>query len=312
MIINFLVEKKCITVIIHFIECLQRFFYFALFQCLHRLIQIADIVRCSFMWEQYFILPVQPHKIILSLSEDSKQSLWNILTAFCSHRADNLWFFNPFIQFFRCPLRLFRLPDQRLHHSLQIFFILFCHPCRDRTVHFPEQMGKIQWRKNQRIQLQQKSCIEFMVKPVDIFLINLFIIILRMIMCLHKRTGTEIIHRWRDSRNRHREIIRPCLNRGKHSQPIRVGILWHSNFICKFFQKICIFISTADGIPTAVSMCRQFKVQICQHLSLPLRMDAEHLIPSSRRPVILWIAHTPFFCCQRTDHNRMPGSVTAL
>ena len=38
-------------------------------------LKLADIPGCCFLRKHYFILPVQPHKIILSLSEDSKQSL---------------------------------------------------------------------------------------------------------------------------------------------------------------------------------------------------------------------------------------------
>ena len=68
-------------------------------------------------------------------------------------------------------------------------------------------IAEIQWRQNQRIDGHYQFQIAFMVELVNSFLIDILIVILRVIVVLHKRSGTEIIDGRRNAGNSHGEII---------------------------------------------------------------------------------------------------------
>ena len=99
-----------------------------------------------------------------------------------------------------------------------------------------------------------------MMKTVYRFLVYILVVILGMIIILHKGSCAEIIYSGRNACNCHGKIIGPGFNRRQNRDPVRISLERHSEGICEFPDKICIFIGTADGIPGVVGMCRKFKI----------------------------------------------------
>ena len=154
--------------------------------------------------------------------------------------------------------------------------------------------------------------IAFMMKLIDSFLVNILIIILGMIIILHEGPGAEIIDCGWDTCDCHGEIIRPCLDGRENRDPVRICFLRDSQAVCKLSDEICIFIGTADGILSIVCVCRKFKVQVCDHFTLPVRMYAEYLIVGSCRPVVFGINDSPFLGSHCTEDKSVGRFIAAL
>ena len=132
-----------------------------------------------------------------------------------------------------------------------------------------------------------------------------------MVIILHEWTGTEIIDCGRDTCDRHREIVGPCLDRSEDSNSVWICFFRDRQAVCKLSDEICIFVGTADGILCIVCMCRKLEVQVCDHFSLPVRMYTEYLIIGSGGPVIFRINDSPFFGCHCTEDDGVGRFITA-
>ena len=122
-------------------------------------------------------------------------------------------------------------------------------------------------------------------------------------MGFHKTASGKIIDHGGNPRYRHGEIIRPGFNRRCHLRFLRIRPCQIRQLLQIFLQKIYIFIAASDSRPRSMRQCRQFKIQIRNDLSYPLRMRRKHLLIGSRGPVKVGINHPPFLRRHGTDYN---------
>ena len=164
---------------------------------------------------------------------------------------------------------------------------------------------EIHWRQSKAVNSHKQFQIKFMMESVYLFLINILVIVLGMIIIFHKGTTAEIIDHGRDPGNSHGKIIRPGLNGIQRGHALRINSLRHLHSIHETAHKIRIFIGTSHCVSGTVCMSRKLEIQICDHVSRPLRSCFKYLAVGTCGPVIFCVGNSPFFCCKSTYYNSM-------
>ena len=103
----------------------------------------------------------------------------------------------------------------------------------------------------------------------------------------------------------HTQIRIQGLNGIQRGHALRINPLRHLHSIHEAAHKIRILIGTSYCISGTVCMSRKLKIQICDHVPLPLRSRLKYLAVSTCGPVIFCVGNPPFFCCKSTYHNSM-------
>ena len=152
-----------------------------------------------------------------------------------------------------------------------------------------------------------------MVKSVDLLIIELIIVKLGMIMRFHKAPACEIIDHGRNSSDGHGKIIRPSLYGAQHFHSLRIWLAgkktgWQSGY--KFLQEIRVLIHAPHSILPAMGMGRQFKVQVRNHLSRPVRLGRKHLLICAGGPVVFGIHHAPLLRSHGAEHKCLSGLIS--
>ena len=303
MIKDFPLKLKGITVVVNTVKSLQRRCDLSFFQISHRFLQCIKIVLHCLLRKDHIVIPVQTYQIILGFSEYTEKLFGN-----------GIGFF-PVTFFFRKAVEAPYL----LCKDGSRFFCLFCFFQKECTVGaglhtqiriqglntLVQYPPEIHWRQSKAVNSQKKFQIKFMMESVYLFLINILVIVLGMIIIFHKGTTAEIIDHGRDPGNSHGKIIRPGFNGIQRGHALRINPLRHLHSIHEAAHKIRILIGTSYCISATVCMSRKLKIQICDHVPLPLRSRLKYLAVSTCGPVIFCVGNPPFFCCKSTYHNSM-------
>ena len=163
------------------------------------------------------------------------------------------------------------------------------------------------------VKSQDKAGVHLMVEAVHRFLVKIFIVILGMVMGLHEFPCAEIIDHGRNPSDGHGKIIRPSLYGAQHFHSLRIWLAgkktgWQSGY--KFLQEIRVLIHAPHSILPAMGMGRQFKVQVRNHLSRPVRPGRKHLLICAGGPVVFGIHHAPLLRSHGAEHKCLSGLIS--
>ena len=111
-----------------------------------------------------------------------------------------LLLFCPFQQCAECFVFFFQAAGFTRFYQFQTFLCTSYNACERKRYH------------SRPVNRQNQQRVQFMMELIHLWIVIFVVIKLRMIVCLHKASAGKIIYHRRNSGDRHRKIIGPCLD----------------------------------------------------------------------------------------------------